>query len=292
MALKSRLALHLNNQLATIKTLEKEYKMTVYDSTTTTTSSSTPMSRRTRNALLTAGGCLLLACLVCGGCGLTSYLIPWLQARAADTYVGIQAPIVVAPYTATPTMTPRPGVASPGLQPTPALVIPQSTAAPSVPLYSTTAPAAPAAPAAAATTAPAAPAPTAAPAPAVAPPQGIAQTTSPTSVHIYVVNPDAPDQIQVRHPVVYHQTQVSGTPISYQVEVPANYVMIVGGFKVDAVKDGVYLAKGPGAYTFAVTDGFVLLIRQMWSKDEWLFRLNQADQFGWAKQHIDAGPIQ
>ncbi len=125
----------------------------------------------------------------------------------------------------------------------------------------------------------------------IAPPQGQVAPSTDGSIHIFVLNPTGTDQMQNRHPAIYSQTQVSGVPVSYIIDVPDGYFAIVGGFKVDDVNNGVYQGLGPGHYTRTVTDGFVEIVRATWAKAEWDFRIGEATQFNWAHNSVDAGPI-
>ncbi|MEK7528001.1 MAG: hypothetical protein AAB574_03215 [Patescibacteria group bacterium] len=111
------------------------------------------------------------------------------------------------------------------------------------------------------------------------------------TLYLTIVNPADSPQPQIGHPSAYGETHVSGTPVCIVVDVPSDYVGVVGGFAVDNVSDGVYTGFGPGHYEFVVTDGFSLITTADWGKAEWDFRLAQADQYNWAHTHVNSGPI-
>lgn len=111
------------------------------------------------------------------------------------------------------------------------------------------------------------------------------------TVSVFIVNPEAPDKEQIPHPGIYYQTNVSGNPIIFQMEIPEGYIGIIGGFTVNNETNGSYRAVGPGEYQFEVTDGFVEIIRQEWAQNEWNFRLGQCQEYDWACDHISTGPL-
>jgi outer membrane murein-binding lipoprotein Lpp len=137
---------------------------------------------------------------------------------------------------------------------------------------------------------------TATPAPAEEEPEtyaaGIAEQETDETVHLFVVNPTAPDQNQNPHPAIYLQTNVSATPVDFILDIPEGYIAIVGGFTIDDETNGVYKAFAPGHVELTITDGFALIIRQEWAMNEWIFRLNEAEDNLWAKDHIYPGPLE
>lgn len=120
---------------------------------------------------------------------------------------------------------------------------------------------------------------------------GAIERTSDGSIRLFVLNPEGGEQTQIRHPAIYSQTNISGNPVRYVLDVPANYIGIVGGFNVDGHGGGVYQAMSPGQHTRTVTDGFALIVRRGWAVDEWNFRLGQAREKGWALGYADPGPL-
>jgi hypothetical protein len=112
------------------------------------------------------------------------------------------------------------------------------------------------------------------------------------AVELFVINPEAPTQQQQRHPTVYEETRVSSVPVTFDLDVPVGYIAIVGGWEVDGVDNGVYRAFGPGHQTVTIVDGFALLIEEEWGQAEFDFRVEQAEQLGWAHNTVDPGPLQ
>jgi len=98
-------------------------------------------------------------------------------------------------------------------------------------------------------------------------------------------------QNYVPHPNFYVETGVQGQEYTWTLVVHDNEVGIVGGWSVDKQDQGTYKAFGPGTYTITIVDGFALIIEEKWAKEEWLFRLEQAKQYGWACNNIYPGPI-
>lgn len=96
-----------------------------------------------------------------------------------------------------------------------------------------------------------------------------------------------PPQPQIGHPSLYVETGVGQTR-TWNQPVEADKTVIIGGFRVDGVSNGVYKAL-PGGQTVntTVTDGFIAIVRSDWAQAEFCFRVGQARQFGWA-----AGTIQ
>jgi len=110
-------------------------------------------------------------------------------------------------------------------------------------------------------------------------------------LYLTVVNPADSPQPQIGHPSAYGETHVSGTPVCVVIDVPSDYVGIVGGFSIDDKTNGVYQAFGPGHHEFVISDGFGLITTGTWAQAEWEFRLQQADTYNWAHTHIDNGPL-
>jgi hypothetical protein len=121
-------------------------------------------------------------------------------------------------------------------------------------------------------------------------------TVAPTNSAPY----NLPPQPQIGHPSLYLETGVPCVSVggnlvcndvdahtkTYKIEILADAVAIVGGFKVDGVDGGVYKAiAGPGTLQTTVTDGFVAITKKDWGQGEWCFRLSQAVQYKWAHAH-------
>lgn len=121
--------------------------------------------------------------------------------------------------------------------------------------------------------------------------QGGVNQTQDGSVELFVLNPSAPTKEQKRHPAIYQETRVSGTPVDFIIDVPEDYVTIVGGWEVDGTDNGVYVAHGPGHYEHTVVDGFVLIIQRSWAQAEWDFRLSEANKYDWAHNTVNPGPL-
>ena len=113
------------------------------------------------------------------------------------------------------------------------------------------------------------------------------------TVILSVLNPEAPDQQQIEHPICYAQTNVSGVSAVFTLNIPEGYTGIVGGFTIDNETNGVYKAVGNGTYTFTITDGFALIVRNNnnWAQVEWNFRIDQTITYDWAHDHVDSGPL-
>lgn len=99
--------------------------------------------------------------------------------------------------------------------------------------------------------------------------------------------PPGPPQPQQRNPSFYERTGKGANTRTWDVPARPGHILIVGGFCVDGTCNGVYKAvSADKARTVSVTDGFVLTIEDFWARDEWCFRLGQAQQFGWAHEHV------
>ncbi len=91
-----------------------------------------------------------------------------------------------------------------------------------------------------------------------------------------------PPQPQQRHPTQYLETGVGNTK-SWSFNIAPDEVLIAGGWAVDGTSSGVYKAwPGSQSVTTSVTDGFALLIKKEWARDEFCFRVAQAVQYNWA----------
>ncbi len=112
------------------------------------------------------------------------------------------------------------------------------------------------------------------------------------AVELFVLNPEAETQSQQRHPTIYEETRISSVPVTFELDIPVGYIGIVGGWAVNETENGVYRAFGPGHYAVKVTDGFALLIEEEWGQAEFDFRVEQAEQLGWAHETVDPGPLQ
>lgn len=121
-------------------------------------------------------------------------------------------------------------------------------------------------------------------------PTAVPATLSPVSTPTLVAPlPPAP-QTQVRHPSWYEETGVGRTK-TWNVEVPEGATLIIGGFAVDDIKGGVYKAwAGPAKVTVTVTDGFGLVIKNDWAKQEFEFRVAQAKTNNWAHNTVQPLP--
>jgi hypothetical protein len=112
------------------------------------------------------------------------------------------------------------------------------------------------------------------------------------TIYLTVVNPEAAPQPQIGHPSAYQETHVSDIPVCIVLDVPQNYMGIVGGVTIDKQTNGVYIGFGPGHYEFVVTNGFGLITTESWAKAEWDFRIQQTVTYGWANANLKPGPIQ
>lgn len=122
-------------------------------------------------------------------------------------------------------------------------------------------------------TATATPAPTATPRPAVTAPAPQAVPAAP--------EPERP----------YDQTGVGKTR-QWTLSVPPEWVLIVGGYRVDGRKEeGVYKAYGGGqTVTVTVTDGFYRMVRAEAGPSEFCNRVRQARQMSWALSVMEPLP--
>ena len=95
-----------------------------------------------------------------------------------------------------------------------------------------------------------------------------------------------PPQPYIPHPSLYLETGIRQTKV-WQIELLPNTVAIIGGYEVDGLSGGVYkVLNGPGLIETTVTDGFVSVVQAEWGKEEFCFRIKQAEQFGWAHAHL------
>lgn len=85
---------------------------------------------------------------------------------------------------------------------------------------------------------------------------------------------------------VYDATGVDGAR-SYTRELSACETAIVAGYQVDGVAGGVYeMICGPTTFTREVSDGFLLILSSKAAPAEFDSRLRQAEQRGWAHEHV------
>jgi hypothetical protein len=97
-----------------------------------------------------------------------------------------------------------------------------------------------------------------------------------------VLNP----QSQIEHPSFYIETGVTGT-VTWNISVPNDGVLIVGGTSVDGVGGGVYKAMSGGqSYNVTVTNGFAAVTKREFGNGEFCFRVGQAVQYNWAHQTV------
>lgn len=99
-----------------------------------------------------------------------------------------------------------------------------------------------------------------------------------------------PPQRQRPHPSSYNETGTVGT-ITWALNVPSDKVLIVGGFCVDGICDGVYRGfRGGQTVTITVADGFYAITQDEWGQQEFCFRLSEAREFGWAHNTVQPLP--
>lgn len=98
-----------------------------------------------------------------------------------------------------------------------------------------------------------------------------------------VVVQEGDEQDQIPHPTHYGSTLIQKTKC-WNLTFTGDHVLVVGGFSVNGVGDGVYRGvAGPQSnLRVTVTDGFVSLVEDEWGQTEWCFRLGEAIARGWA----------
>lgn len=106
-----------------------------------------------------------------------------------------------------------------------------------------------------------------------------------------IPNYDRPPQPQIGHPSFYIETGVNKDEQCWEIPIKEGFVAVVGGFTVDGVSNGVYKAiEGPKTITVRVVDGFALVAVREAAQGEFLFRVNQAIQYNWARNTIQPLP--
>lgn len=90
-------------------------------------------------------------------------------------------------------------------------------------------------------------------------------------------------QMQETHAAaLYLPTGISGHNV-WEIKIPSNGVLIVGGTDVNGISGGVYQAWAGGqTVSVDVTNGFALVTLDKWGQWEFCFRVSQAVQYGWA----------
>ncbi len=100
------------------------------------------------------------------------------------------------------------------------------------------------------------------------------------------------EQPYISHPRLYMETGIGKTKTFENIVVNEGEYLIVGGVIVNGVDGGVYQGFGPGIYEKIVaTDGFISVADKVFAKDEFDFRVKQAEEYNWAHGTIDRGPI-
>lgn len=121
------------------------------------------------------------------------------------------------------------------------------------------------------------------------------ESTIPTSDNNIVVNGTTlgvvdPQMQQVHAAALYLPTGISGHNV-WNIQIPSNGVLIVGGTDVNGIHNGVYQAWAGGqTVTVDVTNGFALVTLDKWSNWEFCFRVSQAVQYGWAHGTVSGIP--
>ena len=100
---------------------------------------------------------------------------------------------------------------------------------------------------------------------------------------------DLPPQPYVSHPSLYLETGIEKTQ-TWQIELLPGTVAIVGGYEVDNESGGVYKALSGGLIETTVTDGFVSVVDKKWAREEFCFRVGEAERYGWAHAHLHPLP--
>lgn len=122
-----------------------------------------------------------------------------------------------------------------------------------------------------------APATPTAPAPAVQAPKPPVATATP---------PPAAPATMMGRPSLYLETGTGKTQ-TWTLEILPNMVAIIGGYTVNGLTQGVYMAQaGPSALNVTVTDGFVAITKSEWGNQEFCFRVDQAIQYNWAHNTV------
>lgn len=126
---------------------------------------------------------------------------------------------------------------------------------------------------------------------AVAEPSVVAATTEVEEVVRVPEHGDEEPQVQEVHPSLYVETGTEGTR-TWKLTASDDEVVIIGGWAVDGADGGVYRAiHGPVEASVTVTDGFALIIVEEWAQNEFCFRIDQAEQYGWAHSTEQPLPI-
>jgi len=99
-----------------------------------------------------------------------------------------------------------------------------------------------------------------------------------------------PQMEQVHAAALYLPTGISGHNV-WEIKIPSNGVLIVGGTDVNGIGGGVYKAWAGGqTVSIDVTNGFALVTLDKWSNWEFCFRVSQAVQYGWAHGTVSGLP--
>ncbi len=74
---------------------------------------------------------------------------------------------------------------------------------------------------------------------------------------------------------------------TFTITLSATETAVVGGYRVDGADHGAYRMRcGPGAFTTTITDGFFVIVPSARAQEEFLIRLNQANQHNYARDHV------
>lgn len=93
-------------------------------------------------------------------------------------------------------------------------------------------------------------------------------------------------QMQESHAAgFYLPTGVSGSN-KWTVSWPDYGTLIVGGFAVDGVENGVYKAYDSGPVEVTVANGFIVVTLDKWAPGEFCFRVGQAVTYNWAHNTV------
>lgn len=116
-------------------------------------------------------------------------------------------------------------------------------------------------------------------------------TTRPSDAKDCITQYGLPTREQIRHPSVYQESGIDDNTLeNVCVFVRSDFTLIVVGFEVNGMGDGVYAALDVEQDSYVVvnhvTDGFIAVVWDDWAKDELTFRLDQAVEFNWAHEVI------
>lgn len=121
-------------------------------------------------------------------------------------------------------------------------------------------------------------------------PRLVGAATQTTQSEGLLPSPGLPPQDAQPHPSLYWETGVEEGFTNLRFQIRKEFVLIVGGTDINGRGGGVYIASN-FEHDSTVTieqlqNGFFLLVRDDWARNEFRFRLEQTGVYNWARGHV------